>query len=383
MQEVYKMTSTERIVTAAQGKEPDRVPVMATIDIAWGWRQLYGPDSFLEYARDAKKMADVMVWTCKELGMDAVTCTPDVNAGLEAIAEASGLDYPVTYWKDYVCQHPYKLYEGDPLRDPQYGGPIVRTLKDAKKLVPANPYKHGRLPIILEAIELTNKELKGEWPIVGHFTQPLNEAGNLMGWTQAFMAMEKDLELWKTVEEVIITSAYEFAKAQVKAGVATLSCVTLLPHWIGFQLFSEKPVWAHADHPPELAERIFNEFGVGTGLHPCSVGPFEPGIEVWKGWLDHTPAFVMPEFGGADALARAKERLAPATVQGNIHPIDVMLHGSPTDVETACKELIRKCAPGGRYTLGPGCGLPVQVPIENVKAMKETVERYGYYPIRA
>jgi hypothetical protein len=37
---------------------------------------------------------------------------------------------------------------------------------------------------------------------------------------------------------------------------------------------------------------------------------------------------MMPSAGGADALAKAKLELAPATMQGNIDPVDVMMHGS-------------------------------------------------------
>lgn len=68
----------------------------------------------------------------------------------------------------------------------------------------------------------------------------------------------------------------------------------------------------------------------------------------------------MLECGGADALARAKEQLAPAAMVGNIHPLDVLCHGSAKDVENACKELIKKWGPGGRFVLSAGCGIPVK-----------------------
>lgn len=375
-----KMTATQRVATAAQGKEPDRVPV-TVLGIDFIWSYLYGPDSMLKYAHDAKKLAESMIFGCKELGFDIIGVMPDVNILWEAVADASGLNYPATYWKGFVAQQPHRLYEGDPLKDASYGNPPIKTMKDALKLVPADPYKHGRLPVLIEAIELANKELKGDWIVGGSYGHPF-DMGCLMGWTQMYMAMKNDLPLWKAMEEVAIETCYQSAKAQIKAGAMGFATLTQLPHFVGSEVFLRNPVWVHADHPPELMERIFREFHIGTGLHACSWGPFEPGIEAWKKWLDHTPVFSMPDCGGADALARAKKQLAPATMQGNIPPVDVMLLGSPADVENACKELIKKCGPGGRFILSPGCDLAVNVPMENVKAMVGSIEKYGHYPIK-
>ena len=378
---MIKMTAKERIKMAAMGKEPDRVPVCGVYN-EWCWAQVYGRDSFMDYGLDPEKITKVMVWSCKEIGCDSTSVRTDLRMILEAIVEASGMTYPSTRWKDFVPANPHRLYEGDPIKEIAYGNPLIKTIKDVEKLKPADPYKHGRLPISLKTMELANKKLKGEYPVGASITTPLLEGGKLMGWTQMYMAMEKDIELWKKVEDVVIKTLYEFAKALIKAGASFLSSSSELPQKVGSKMYFEKPIWAQADHPPEVMQRIWNEFKVGVGLHPCTVGPFEPGIEAWKTMLDHTPSFLLPEYGGADALARAKEQLAPAMVMGNIHSVDVMLHGSRTDVEEACIELIKKCGPGGRYQLAPGCMLPLDTPYENVKTMIESAEKYGKYPIR-
>jgi len=59
-----------------------------------------------------------------------------------------------------------------------------------------------------------------------------------------------------------------------------------------------------------------------------------------------------------------------------------MMHGSPSDVERDCMELIQKCAPGGRYILGTGCEIPIYTPPENIQAMVNTAKNYGKYPIK-
>jgi uroporphyrinogen decarboxylase len=376
-----EMTASKRLMTTAMGQEPDRVPVFGVF-LDWAWAQLYGKDSFLEYSDDPERLAECIIWSCKEMGADSAGAFPDVCVTFEAIAEASGLTYPPLKWKDFIPTHPHRLYNGDFIKEPIYGNPLVNNLDEAKKLKPADPYKHGRFPVILKTIELANKELQGQWPVGGVCDAAVHVGGELMGWTQMFMAMEKDIELWQTVQDVVVKTSYEFAKAQIKVGVAGFLSHSELPHKVGAKEFLNHPVWPEADHPAGLYKRIWNEFQRDTTLHACSIGPFETGIEIWKTYLDHCHSFFMPECGGADALAKAKEELAPATVMGNIDPVDVMLHGTPSEVEEMCVELIQKCGPGGRFVLGPGCTLGLDTPVENIQAMINSVHKYGKYPIK-
>lgn len=374
------MTSAERVVAAAMGKEPDRVPVFGVfLDYAWG--QLYGKDSFMDYCVDPEKTAKAMVWICKEMECDIVAALPDVHMTEEGIAEASGMSFPMAQWPDFVFTDPHRLYEGDPIKEPVYGNPLIQTMEDAERLVPADPYKHGRTPAMLKAIELAKKELVDDYIIGGMVEAPIAVGGMLMGWTQVMMAMENNLPLWNRVKDIVIKSSYAYSVAQLKAGANTLLSHSELPHRVGSKAFLENPVWVEADYPLELIKRISEEFNVDIGLHPCSVGSWEEGCEAWKTY-EYTHSYFLPEYGGADALARAKEKLAPAMVMGNLHPIDVLQLGTPSDVEEACVELIQKCAPGGRFVLAPGCMTPLDVPFENMKAMVNAAKKYGKYPIQ-
>lgn len=378
---MVEMTSMERLAIASRGGEPDRVPVSLHLH-AWSYAQLYGPNSFQDYTLNVEKEVNATVWECQEVGMDGASLGGDTTIMAEAIAEASGMPYPTTYWDDYTPQHPHRLYEGDPLQTIAYGDPLVKTIEDAEKLVPADPYKHGRLPLRLEAIKLANKKLEGKHRVGGSCESSVSCGGILMGWTQMFIAMKYNLPLWQKLEEVILKSNYAFIKAQVEAGCGGFGTVVHFPQWVGSKAYLANPVWMHADHPMDLIERVAKEFGMGIAIHPCTVGPFLNGMEAFKTWLDHTPAFSMSTGGGADDLAEAKKELAPAVISGNLAPVGLMVHGSPSDVEAACIELIQKCAPGGRYVLSGGCGIPIHAPSENVQAVINTVGKYGKYPIK-
>jgi hypothetical protein len=227
-----KMTSKQRMVATGQGIEPDRVPLTA-MAIDYIWVHLFGPDSMLGFGRDEKKLAECMVFACKELGFDSIGVVPDTNYLWEAVAEASGLNFPATYWKGFGAQPPHRLYGGDPLKEMHFGDPLIKTLKDALKLKAVDPYQHGRLPVMLKAIELASKELKGDWSVGGACGHPSWDMAILMGWPQMFMAMKNDVPLWNAVQEIGVQSCYEIVKAQLKAGAKGFSTVSLLPMWVG------------------------------------------------------------------------------------------------------------------------------------------------------
>ncbi|NVM56258.1 MAG: hypothetical protein HWN66_21355, partial [Candidatus Helarchaeota archaeon] len=60
-----------------------------------------------------------------------------------------------------------------------------------------------------------------------------------------------------------------------------------------------------------------------------------------------------------------------------------LLTGTPQDVEERVKENILNLAPGGRYIVCPVCALPLNVPLPNVMAISNAIEKYGYYPIES
>ncbi len=59
-------------------------------------------------------------------------------------------------------------------------------------------------------------------------------------------------------------------------------------------------------------------------------------------------------------------------------PSSLLVTGEPGDVKDYCKKLIEACAPGGGYILAPGAH-PENPRLENLKAMAEAVNEYGYY----
>ena len=66
---------------------------------------------------------------------------------------------------------------------------------------------------------------------------------------------------------------------------------------------------------------------------------------------------------------------------GNVGVDYPLARGTPQEVETEVKRLIKQLAPGGGYALASSNSIPDYVPFENFMALREAGLRYGTYPI--
>ena len=78
-------------------------------------------------------------------------------------------------------------------------------------------------------------------------------------------------------------------------------------------------------------------------------------------------------------IFKAKEILGDrACLMGNLPPQITGL-GSPKEVEDYCKKQIEGCKEGGGYMLCSACVLPDNISLANLKAMRDSVMKYGFY----
>ncbi len=111
-----------------------------------------------------------------------------------------------------------------------------------------------------------------------------------------------------------------------------------------------------------LIQNLFAEGGFNTRLE--SVNVFPKGAVTW--YFDRTD------------MARAKEILgANCCLQGNV-PSSMIVTGQPEEVKEYCRNLIEVCGKGGGYILAAG-SIAENPKLENLKAMVQASNEYGYY----
>lgn len=67
-------------------------------------------------------------------------------------------------------------------------------------------------------------------------------------------------------------------------------------------------------------------------------------------------------------------------IMGDV-PATLLKLGEPAEVEEYCRKLFREVGAGGGFILSSGCTIPVDAKAENVKAMLQSVHRFGRYPL--
>ena len=79
-------------------------------------------------------------------------------------------------------------------------------------------------------------------------------------------------------------------------------------------------------------------------------------------------------------LAKVKKGFGKKiSLMGNLHTTDIMLRGSPEDVERAARKAIDDAAEGGGFTLSTGDQCGRDTPDENIFTMIEVARTYGRY----
>ena len=258
--------------------------------------------------------------------------------------------------------------------------PIDATIKypmssaqDFESYVVPDPYIPSRYDGIRTALCLAEKSGMG---VVGTVRGPFSAAWMLFGFENFFYMMYDE----PNVVDAVLTATTDFAIAgcleMAKLGVdavlfaddygSNTQTFFSMEHFNRFILPHIKrmcdemkqvnvPIIMHSDgHVSDLVEACV-EAGI-NGLHPIQ------------------------RTAGMD-IAQIKQKFGDKiTIFGNVDNSDLLVNGSPKEVEQQVKECIRLAAKGGGYCLGSDHSIHDDVPNENVFAIYEAGRKYGKYP---
>jgi Uroporphyrinogen decarboxylase (URO-D) len=85
------------------------------------------------------------------------------------------------------------------------------------------------------------------------------------------------------------------------------------------------------------------------------------------------------QFDGPTDIFLAKEVIGDRMcIMGDVPP-DMLVLGSPGEIDECCHRLIEEVGRGGGYIMSSGCEVPPNAKPENVKAMLDSVVKHGYY----
>lgn len=343
-----KMTPKERIGAFLQGKPIDRIPC-APLILNHTARVL--GVKVIEHAKSGEIMGKAHVAAFRKYGQDMITLFSDTAM----LSEAMGT----------------KLYfpEDDA---PRVDEPVVKTVDDIKKVIPADPHKDGRLPAQLEAVKICAEKAGHDVFVAYCLAAPFTTAALLRGTELFARDTYRNPDMIYELLKISQDSALNFIDAIAEAGgIPALVDPVATGSLISASAFSKFA----APFIKPLVDRI-HEIGYPAILHICGKTHL-----IFEQMAD-TGANVL-SLDKVD-LAEAKDRVGSRVcLMGNVKPAETLLNGTTDDVDAEAKECIKKAYnnPGG-FILSSGCEVPINTPPENILALMNAVRKYGKFPIK-
>ena len=339
----------ERAALFSRGEEIDRIP--CCLDTGETMAPMLG-FSIAEYYHSAEKMCQLEEFLFENFHSDGV----GLSTTLRGMAEAMGSE--IEYQHNNIAQ----------LKTPALRLDEV----DSAHLVDVE--KDGRLPIILEGLQLVKEKLGKKVPISGTVTGPFTVAAMVLGTEHLMMGMIKQPEAVHQLMEVIVENNNRYIQRLIdlEVGIGFADPVSST-NLIGLEQYKEFSL-------PYFQRNVdfIKEQGAGCGLHICggsrNLWPLlcETGIGTFG--LDNV-----------EDIGEARDVLGPhMCIQGNVPPLDVMRDGTPLDVLRSARECIRKGHDSRKgFILTSGCQMPVGTPASNMQALMDAARIFGSYPLDA
>ncbi len=344
------MTARERIEAFYEGKPYDRIPTgIFMSDHSAG----------LVGARVVDMHLSAEINTKAQIAAYKAYGTEEVGAivGVGGVAEILGmkLNFPENS-NPYPVSHP------------------ILSQEDLENTSLPPFFSAGRFPMFYEISERLLEAVGNEVPVVVGMPGPFTTAGGLRGTENFMRDLYQNPEFAHEVLRLSLEATLLFIRETAKLGVGfSIGEPTASGTLIGAKQFHEFAfpyLKACLDEISRLGCRL-------TSLHICG-----NTRKIWNAMVD-AGAEILSLDERIDLLEAKREVGSRAVLLGNIPPAEVMLLGSPEDVENAVADCLRKVwdSPRG-YILGLGCGLPTNTPPENILAFYDAARKYGSYSLR-
>lgn len=336
---VPPMTSRERVLAALAGRPVDRTPIVNPTSVATVELMDLVDAPFPDANRDPELMARLAATGFTELGFDSIMPVFSI------IQESSALG----------CRMQWEQKDNWPtvrMREPIYTSPddIV---------VPDDLLEHPDMQCVLEAIRILRRRFGDEVAIIGKTMGPWSLAYHTFGVEPFLLMSLDDPAATKVVLDRLKEITVAYGAAQIAAGA---DAVTLPDHATGDLVSGEYYRRYLRDIHIEFAERIpgpiiLHICGKTTDRMPAIA---ETGMAAFHFDSKNTPEDAMAAVGGGIRLV------------GNVNNPETLYSKGPDAVRAEVTRLLE----AGVQMVGPECAIPLQTPLENLRAIRLTVEAW-------
>jgi len=341
------MTSYERIITALERREPDRLPTFE-------WR-------ISQSIIDAFCPGGTELDFAEKMNHDAVCCSPSFEK-LEIIDEDTFIDeFKIKRHLTGLDRYPVAV--GHPITD----------LESFKKYEPP-PVDS---PIRFKKVEEVLRRFNRKKAVVVNLHDIFSFPRDMIGFDRFLISFITQPELVRSVVGFSVDYNLELAKLLRKRGVEIIG--------IGDDFADSRGPFVS---PEMFSEFLYPEFKrvvqgykkLGFYVIKHSDGNLNPILDmIVDSGIDCLDP--IDPLGGMD-IGYIREKYGHRIARkGNINCARTLVSGTPEQVREEVRECIKKGSPGGGHIISSSNSLHAGVNPELYRVMLETIEEYGKYPI--
>ena len=345
------MNSMERVVSALQHKEPDRVPVYPIISGAS--RRLIGA-SYKDWSNDADICAEALLKAREEFDLDCIVTLIDLSIECDA-------------WGQEL------VYPEDEAAHPNYNNCVVKEIEDYAKIKKVDYRTSKRMMMHIDTCKKLVEAANGEYPVVAFVFGPLGTLSMLRNQQDMYMDLYDDPDAVHDAAREVNETLKDYCNALMDTGVNGIMFDTLFSSGA----IMSKTMWMEmeGDLVKELAD-VVHDRGCLVMIHNCGQKIyFDAQIETMN---PAAISFLYPPDDCADFQECKAKYGDKVTLIGCVTPASAVI-GTDEEWDLECKNNIDAMAKGGGFMLATGCEFPANASFDRARRMVNIAKTYGCY----
>jgi len=343
------MNSADRFHAALDGSQSDRIPL------------------FYQHLGAAK-------WLLQHTGLKMRDgfFDPDVFAKLAMTSHyLYGFDNVMAGWGDLLVEsqaHGMKWK----FPDKDFYPRVERYLpmSEIDKVQPVDPAEDPVWSVPLRAAGKMMDYYHGEVPVVGCINSPNMIASELVGMENLMIGYFTDHDRVDHLLTVLVESSKAYGERLVEIGIED---VFIENATAAKELVSQQRYEQYDRKYLKVAMDSYHQHGLRTILHNCAAKPF------WQSQMETRPTSLHLNLSAIDVPEVFASLKGRTCVMAGIEHTELLYEHTPDEIEENVRETIALWGNDHGFIIAPGCELPYNTPQENIKALKDSVIKYGTY----